>query len=110
MTLALIVAALLAQASPSAAPAVPAPPAANPVPTDAAVMARAKDWLHQVQAGKIDRSQLTDKMNSLITDSTLAQVSAQLASLGEPRSFTLAQKTTQGALTAYVYKLRYSRA
>lgn len=37
-----------------------------------------------------------------------AQVSAQLASFGEPRSFTLTQKTTQGALTAYVYKLEFA--
>jgi hypothetical protein len=93
------VATLIAQAAPSATPSPAATSAA-----DAAVAARAKEWLHMIQAGKIDRSQLDAKMNAALTDTMLAQVSAQLAPLGDPTSFTLADKTTQGSYTAYIYK------
>jgi hypothetical protein len=84
--------------------------AATSAPTadaDAAVTARAKDWLHQIQTGKIDRTQLTDKMNAAITDSTLASVSSQLAPLGDPASFTLSSKTTKDVYTVYVFKVQW---
>jgi hypothetical protein len=84
--------------------------AATSAPTadaDAATTARAKDWLHQVQTGKIDRTQLTDKLNAAITDSTLASVSAQLAALGTPTSFTLSSKTTKDVYTIYVFTVQW---
>jgi hypothetical protein len=76
MIVAFPVTTVISQTAPSSAPSAAATDA------DAAVAARAKDWLHQIQTGKIDRSQLTDKMNAALTDSMLAQVSAQLAPLG----------------------------
>jgi hypothetical protein len=96
----LTAAAIVAQAAPSAAPSAAATSAA-----DAAVAGRAKDWLHMIQAGKIDRSQLDAKMNAVLTDTTLAQVSAQLAPLGDPTSFTFVNKSAQGSFTVYVYKV-----
>ncbi len=84
--------------------------AATSTPTanaDAAVTARAKDWLHQIQAGKVDRTQLTDKMNTALTDSMLANVSAQLAPLGDPTSFTLSSKTSKSAYTVYVFTVKW---
>jgi len=82
--------------------------AATSAPTtsdDAAVTSRAKDWLHQIQAGKVDRTQLTDKMNAALTDSMLANVSAQLAPLGEPTSFTLSSKMSKDPYIVYVFKV-----
>jgi D-alanyl-D-alanine carboxypeptidase len=99
------VAAVIAQAASTAAPAAPAPPATEA--GDAAVTARAKDWFHQIQAGKIDRSQLDDKMNAALTDSTVAQVSTQIAPLGNPSAFTLSKKITQGSVTAYVFAVQF---
>ncbi len=89
---------VIAQAAATATPAADA---------NVAVTARAKDWLHQIQAGKIDRTQLTDKMNAAITDSTLASVSSQLAPLGDPTSFTLSSKTTKDVYTVYVFKVQW---
>ncbi len=100
MILALPVTTVIAQAAPSATPSAAATTAA-----DAAVAVRAKDWLHMIQAGKIDRSQLDAKMNAALTDSLLAQVSAQIAPLGDPTSFTLDNKSTANSYTVYVYKV-----
>ena len=120
MILGLLVAITIAQATPapasSAVPAAaPAPaastvPAASPVaatPADAAVATRAKDWLHQLQTGKVDRSQLDAKMNTALTDSIVAQVSTQLAPLGDPTAFALTQKLVQGTNTIYIYKVTF---
>ncbi|MGA7354845.1 MAG: hypothetical protein WBW76_05365, partial [Candidatus Cybelea sp.] len=94
----------------SPAPAASAVPAASPVaatPADAAVATRAKDWLHQLQTGKVDRSQLDAKMNTALTDSIVAQVSTQLAPLGDPTAFALTQKLVQGTNTIYIYKVTF---
>jgi hypothetical protein len=97
-----------APASSAPAPAASAVPPATPVaatPADAAVATRAKDWLHQIQTGKIDRSQLDAQANTALTDTMLVQASAQLAPLGDPTAFTLTQKLVQGTSTIYLYKV-----
>jgi hypothetical protein len=96
----LTVAAVVAQATPSATPS-----AAPTTAADAAVAARAQEWLHMIAVGKIDRSQLDAKMNAALTDATLTQVAAEIAPLGNPTSFALAAKTTIGTYTVYVYKV-----
>jgi hypothetical protein len=97
-------------AAPAAAPApaASAVPPATPVaatPADAAVATRAKDWLHAIQTGKIDRTQLDAQANVALTDTMLSQASAQLAPLGDPTAFTLTQKLVQGTSTIYLYKV-----
>jgi hypothetical protein len=85
-------------------------PAPSPSPStgaDAAVAARAESWLRYIQAGKIDRSQLTAQMNSALTDARIAGVSAQLAPLGDPLSFALQSTSNQGDLTIYVYRITF---
>jgi hypothetical protein len=104
MFVALPVTTVIAQAAATASPAA----AANAPTDDAAVAARAKDWLHQIETGKIDRSQLDDRMNAALTDDKLAQVSAQLAPLGDPASFMLVKKSTVGTYTVYVYKAQFA--
>jgi len=101
MIIALPVTTVIAQAAPSASPAPAA--TATPSAADTAVAARAKDLLHQVQIGKVDRSKLDDKMNAALTDAQISQIAAQLGPLGDPVSFTPAGKQTQGDLTVYVY-------
>lgn len=97
MLIALPVTTVIAQAA--------SPSPAAPAQDDAAVTARAKDWFHQIQSGKIDRSQLDDKMNAALTDSMLANVSSQVAPLGNPTTFTLSRKATQNGLSVYVFAL-----
>jgi hypothetical protein len=109
MIFGLLAAVLIAQATP--VPASGAAPVASPAAAtaaDAAVATRAKDWLHQIQTGKVDRSQLDAKMNAALTDSTLSQVSAQIAPLGNPTAFTLTQKMVQGTNTIYLYKVTFA--
>jgi hypothetical protein len=108
MIFGLLAALTIAQATPAPASS-PVPAASPPVATaaDAAVAARAKDWLRQVQAGKIDRSQLDAAANALFTDALVSQASAQLAPLGNPTAFTLSQKAVQGTYTVYVYTVTF---
>lgn len=101
---------IVAQAGPASAPAASPTvmPPVTPSPADVAVTTRAKDWLHQIQAGKVDRSQLDAKMNAALTDSTLAQVSSQLQPLGDPTAFTLVQRTTRENFAVYVFKVEFT--
>jgi len=100
---------VVAQAAPTAAPtaASTASPTTAPSGADAAVTARAKDWFHQIQTGKIDRSQLNTKMNTALTDTMLANVSSQLAPLGDPTALTFDKKTSQGTIAVYVFKVQF---
>lgn len=65
--------------------------------------AKAKDLFHQAQTGQFDRSQFDDKMNAAITDAVAKNMAAQLSQLGDPQGFKLAQVTTAGTYTVYVY-------
>jgi len=59
--------------SPSPLPS-PSPAVASGVATDAAVELRARDWIGRMQAGTIDRSQLTAKMNAAMTNDVIASL------------------------------------
>lgn len=112
MIIALVAATLIAQAAPAPPPPAPAatsaaPASSAPSASDAAVTARAKDLLHQLQAGKVDRSQLDDKMNASLTDSLVAQISSQLAPLGDPVGFTPQSEQKQDELTVYEYRVDF---
>ncbi len=48
-------------------------------------------------------------MNAALTDSTVANVSAQIAPLGNPSVFTLSKKVTQGSVTAYVFVVQFPK-
>jgi hypothetical protein len=72
------------------------------------VAARAKEWLHRIQTGDIDRSQLTDQMNAALTPDVIKNLSSQLGPLGEPQSFTfVGQQSVPGDITAYVYSVTF---
>lgn len=104
----------LAQAQPAPSPAPTSSSSmhvqsAPQAPEDPTVTARAKDIMHRVQTGTVDRSQLSDDYNKQVTDKTLSDASSELAALGEPRNFQYFGKLTQGDVTAYVYRVQMER-
>jgi hypothetical protein len=72
--------------SPAASAAVSPSPDATPN-VDPAVIARAKTWLKMLEAGKIDRSQLTAELNGELPDDKIAAIAKQIAPLGDPVVF-----------------------
>jgi hypothetical protein len=71
------------------------------------ITARAKDWLHRVQTGDIDRSQLDATMDTAFTPDLVKQTSQQLAPLGDPLSFTFLKQSVSGDITSYVYQVTF---
>lgn len=96
-------------APPPAPPPVTQPnnqPSAAPT-TDPAMLARAKSWFAQLQAGKIDRSQLADKANSTLTDANISNAQSVIGNLGTPVSFVQQQAGSQGNINYAVYMLTF---
>jgi hypothetical protein len=84
----------------------PNPQASVAPSTSRQMLARAKSWFAQLQAGKIDRSQLAPNMASL-TDEQVANVSAQIKQLGTPVTFELQQTMQQGGNAFALYLLTF---
>jgi hypothetical protein len=94
-----------AGADPSPSPGATTSPA-SAQSAGADITARAKEWLHRLQTGNIDRSQLEEKMNAALTPDVVKQISGKFAPLGDPQSFTpLGQQSVTGDMTAYVYRV-----
>ncbi len=91
----------------TAAPPTTAAPAATASP-NAMILARAKEWFHRIQAGTIDRKQLSTTVNSLLTDAMIKQISAQTAPLGDPIKFEQVTSGTQEGSQYYVYGLSFA--
>jgi hypothetical protein len=91
--------------TPGPAPTPPGQPTPTPTP-NAAMLARAKSWFAQLQAGKIDRSQLAPGMGS-ITDEQVKGVAAQIGDFGAPVTFEQQQAMTQGGISYVVYLLTF---
>jgi len=91
-------------ASPS--PAATAQAAATPTP-DPAVVARAKSFFHMLQTGKIDRSQLSAQMLTVMTPEKVAQAAAQLGPYGDPVTFEQVRTGTLQGSSYYVYLLAF---
>ncbi len=75
------------------------------------ITARAKEWLHRVQTGDLDRSQFDANMNAALTPELVQQAASKMAPLGEPLAFTFLRIVTSGELTVYIYTVTFkSRA
>jgi hypothetical protein len=99
-------AASAATGTPSPAPSATASAAAPAQSPYADPATRAREWLHRMQTGDIDRSQLTDEMNTDLTPGVIKQISDQFGPLGDPQSFTLlGEESVAGDETAYVYRV-----
>lgn len=91
--------------TPAANGAPGAQPTASPAPNPA-MLAKAKSWFAQLQAGKIDRSQLAAGMASL-SDQQVANVSSKIKSLGTPVTFEQQDTMTQAGISYTVYLLTF---
>ncbi|HEY6325581.1 MAG TPA: hypothetical protein VIW73_03555 [Candidatus Cybelea sp.] len=79
----------------------------SPAPSaNSAMLARAKSVFAQLQAGKVDRSQLTPQMNAA-SDAQLKSVQSSIAH-GSPTSFEQQQSFSQGGYTYAVYLVTFS--
>jgi hypothetical protein len=95
---------------PQPQPGGPPQPAYAPTPAptaDPAMLARAKNWFAQLQAGKLDRSQLSTTANAALTDAKIATVSQAIASLGAPTSFAQTNAGQQGNVSYAMYLLTF---
>jgi hypothetical protein len=116
-TLALMLGVALS-ALPARAQPVPPPPdsagpaeaTAVPLPENRALTKRAKDWLHRVQSGTIDRSQLTQTVNDALTEDIVKQGVAKLGPLGTPLSFTYRETKSFPPNTVYVYTVTFKKS
>jgi hypothetical protein len=83
-------------------------PATTAAPTaDPAMLAKAKNWFAQLQAGAIDRSQLATSANGNLTDATIANAKSALAGLGAPVGFVQQQAGTQGSINYAIYLVTF---
>jgi len=87
----------------------PAQATAAPVAEDRAVTKRAKEWLHRVQSGTIDRSQLDKTVNDALTDDIVKQGVDKLGSLGTPLSFSYLETKSFPPNTVHVYKVEFKK-
>jgi hypothetical protein len=74
---------------------------------DPAILARAKNWFAQLQAGKIDRSQLATTANAALTDAKIATVSQAISGLGSPATFVQTNAGQQGNISYAIYLLTF---
>jgi hypothetical protein len=81
-------------------------PSTTPSPNPQ-ILAQAKNWFAQLQAGKIDRSQLAPGMGTSLSDQQVTNVSAQIKSLGTPVTFEQQQTMTQAGNTITAYLLTF---
>lgn len=96
-------------AAPTAAPVTAPTAAATATPTpNPTVLALAKSWFAQLQAGKINRSQLAAGMN--LTDDQVKKAAAQLGNLGTPVTFEQQQTASQGGITYVIYLVTFGNA
>jgi hypothetical protein len=71
---------------------------------DAAVMKRAKALLAGLQAGSIDRSELSPALSADYTATVLANAAKTLPK-GTPKEFALRERTDANGTTTYVYRV-----
>jgi hypothetical protein len=97
---ALVFAAAISSPSPAPAATVPQVPAA--------ITARAIDWLHRLQVGNIDRSQLTNDVNAQLTDAVAKSITQKLGPLGDSVGFSPVDVQRNKGQTAYIYRVDYA--
>ena len=94
-----------AQTYPTYAPGPAATAAGSPNP---AMLAQAKSVFAQLQAGKVNSSELaTNGPNGNMTDATVANAQKMVGGLGPPVSFVQERSTTQGGVSAAIYQVTF---
>lgn len=91
--------------------AMPAATSSKAVSTSSSVSpkitAKAKEWFHRFQVGKIDRSQLTPQVNSQLTDDLVNRASEAFNRLGQPTSYSFMRTYSIGGATGYDFLLTF---
>jgi hypothetical protein len=104
----IILAAALLTGSIAAALADPASPAGGPA--EYSVTTLALQWFAQMQAGQLDRTQLTAAYSAQLTDETVRETSRYLNQYGaSPIGAQILQSRTVGEQTFYLVKLLFPR-
>lgn len=92
------------------APTQSSAPSSAAAQIDPKVTALAEDWLHRIQTGNVDRSQLTSEMSTALTPALVQQVAAQLAPLGDPTAVSFAGSQAVQGITIYHFVLTFKAA
>jgi hypothetical protein len=92
---------------PTAAPADTALPSGLSMPAPDAIARLAERCFTELQAGKIDRTQLTDATNLALPPAALKNISKQLGPLRAPSSFALEHTGRSGDVAEYVYRVTF---
>lgn len=87
--------------TPSAAPSATAKPTPPPG-SDAAVKARAREWIGRFQTGDIDRSQLTPAFSQALDSTAVGEIKSVLPK-GPPLSIQLASTSSDSEQNYYIY-------
>jgi hypothetical protein len=101
--------------TPTTAPSSTMAPSASPTPSapprsGQSVLPLAKQWVHRVQTGQINRSQLEATTSSQLTPSLVTRMKNTYGRLGTPLSVTFVNEQSLGAgNTAYSYRVRFRR-
>lgn len=78
------------------------PKISGPSPQDAAL-----DFLHQMQAGKVDRTKLGADFSEFLTDPRLAGAATRLKPLGEPEKVDVAGVYERGGMEVAVIQFKF---
>jgi hypothetical protein len=79
-------------------------------PPGPSVRMLAVTWFGRMQAGQIDRSQLSDELNQKMSDAVVSQISAQLKPCGQPASITYLGGRIVDGDDVYAYILNFKSA
>lgn len=102
------VGAAAAQGAPTAPPEPGGSSAAPAATPNAELLARAKSWFEQLQAGKIDRTQLATATNGALTDAQVQEVHQMIGSLGTPMSFEQQHAMSQNGMAYAIYLVTFA--
>jgi hypothetical protein len=80
------------------------------LPPNPAVAKRAIEWLHRLELGNIDRSQLDATLNAKLSPQAIGLIQAELGPFGTPKSITLAASRPMNGNSAYLYILDFKAA
>lgn len=74
---------------------------------DPAITALARQWLHRMQTGDIDKSQLSTTFAKQLSPRVITGMKTSLASFGAPTSFVYRGKSKTNGATAYQYSVGF---
>lgn len=81
---------------------------ATAAPEDAAVTAKLRALLTDLQHGTVDRTSLSEPMNKALTPDVVARIAAQFGPLGALRSLTFRDKAGQAGFQVYHYSAAFA--